>query len=79
MEVRFHTFYISFQAEVYSIKACLAENLHRIYMNRNIYIPSDSQAAIKGLSSHRITSKLVWDCHQLPQATERKQRATCDT
>jgi ribonuclease HI len=49
-----------FQAEVYAIKACAVEN----YRNRNIYILSDSQAAIKALGKHQITSKLVWDCHQ---------------
>jgi ribonuclease HI len=30
----------------------------------SIYILSDSQAAIKALGKHQITSKLVWDCHQ---------------
>jgi hypothetical protein len=53
-----------FQAEVYAIKACAVENLDRDYKNRNIYILSDSQAAIKALGQHQITSKLVWDCHQ---------------
>jgi ribonuclease HI len=53
-----------FQAEVYAIKACAVENLDRNYRNRNIYILSDSQAAIKALSKHQITSKLVWNCHQ---------------
>jgi hypothetical protein len=52
-----------FQAEVYAIKACAVENQDRNYNNRNIYIPSDSQAAIKGLGKYLITSKLVWDCH----------------
>jgi hypothetical protein len=50
-----------FQAEVYAIKACAAENLDRNYKNRNISILSDIQAA---LGKHQITSKLVWDCHQ---------------
>jgi hypothetical protein len=36
-----------FQAEVYAIKACAVENLGRDYENRNTYILSDSQAAIK--------------------------------
>jgi hypothetical protein len=36
-----------FRAEVYAIKACAVENLDRNYKNRNIYILSDSQAAIK--------------------------------
>jgi ribonuclease HI len=53
-----------FQAEVYAIKACAVENLDRNYRNRNIYILSYSQAAIKALGKHYITSKLVWDCHQ---------------
>jgi hypothetical protein len=53
-----------FQAEVYATKACAAENLDRDCKNRNIYILSDSQAAIKALGKYPITSKLVWDCHQ---------------
>jgi hypothetical protein len=38
-----------FQAKVYAIKACAVENLDRDYKNRNIYILSDIQAAIKVL------------------------------
>jgi ribonuclease HI len=53
-----------FQAEVYAIKECAVENLDRDYKNRNIYIISNSQAAIESLGQHQITSKLVWDCHQ---------------
>jgi ribonuclease HI len=34
------------------------------YRNRNIYILSDSQAAIKALDIYQINSKLVWVCHQ---------------
>jgi hypothetical protein len=41
-----------FQAEVYAIKAYTIENLDRNYKNRNIYILSDSQAAIKALYKH---------------------------
>jgi ribonuclease HI len=51
-----------FQAEVHAIKACAVEHLDRKY--RNIYILSDSQAAIKALDKYQIISKLVWDCHQ---------------
>jgi ribonuclease HI len=40
------------------------ENLDRNYRHRNIYILSDSQAALKALDKHQINSKLVWDCHQ---------------
>jgi hypothetical protein len=53
-----------FQAEVYAIKACEVKKLDRNYKNWNIYILSDSQTAIKTHGKHRITSKLVWDCHQ---------------
>jgi ribonuclease HI len=53
-----------FQAEVYFMKACAVENLGRGYRNRNIYILSDSQAAIKALHNYQINSELVWDCHQ---------------
>jgi ribonuclease HI len=44
--------------------ACTLENLDRNYRNRNIYILSDSLAAIKAFDSYQINSKLVWDCHQ---------------
>jgi hypothetical protein len=44
------------------------------YKNRNIYILSECQAAIKALGKYQITSKLVWDCQQsivqLPNITE---------
>jgi hypothetical protein len=50
--------------EVYAIKACAVENIDRDYKNRKIYILSDSQAAIKTLVKYKITSNLVWDCHQ---------------
>jgi hypothetical protein len=46
------------QAEVYAIKARTVENLDRNYKNRNIYILSDSQAAIKALDKYQITTKL---------------------
>jgi predicted transcriptional regulator len=49
---------------MYAIRACTAENLDRNYKNRYVYILSDSQAAIKTLAKYKITSKLVWDCHQ---------------
>jgi hypothetical protein len=44
-----------FQAEVYGIKECAAENLDGNYNNRNIYILSDRQAAIKALGKYQIT------------------------
>jgi ribonuclease HI len=53
-----------FKAEVHAIKVCVVENLNRNYTDRKIYILSDSQAVIKALSNHWITSKLVWDCHR---------------
>jgi hypothetical protein len=38
------------------------ENIEKGYTGRNIYILSDSQAAIKAPDSSQINSKLVWDC-----------------
>jgi hypothetical protein len=55
-----------FQVEAYAIKACAVENLDRNFRNRNTYILLDSQAAIKALGHHKITSKLVWNCLELP-------------
>jgi hypothetical protein len=53
-----------FPAEVCAIKACADENIKRGYHNRNIYILSDSQAAIKALDNCKIYLRLFWDCHQ---------------
>jgi hypothetical protein len=67
-----------YQEEVYAIKACAVKNLDRNYRNRSIYIPSDSQAAIKALDKYQITSKLVWDCHQsLTQLAEQGSTDMC--
>jgi hypothetical protein len=44
---------------VYAIKAHAIENLDRDYKNRNIYILSDSHAAIKALGKYQIASKLI--------------------
>jgi ribonuclease HI len=40
------------------------ENMEKSYSGRNIYILSDSQAAIKAVGSFQINSKLFCDCHQ---------------
>jgi hypothetical protein len=40
-----------FQAKIYAIKACIMGKIEKGYICRNIYIPSDSQAAIKALVS----------------------------
>jgi hypothetical protein len=40
------------------------ENTEKGYKGRNIYILTDSQAAMKVLNNFQINSKLVWDCHQ---------------
>jgi hypothetical protein len=53
-----------FQAEIYAIKACIMEITEKGYKGRNIFILSDSQAAIKALNNFQINSKLVWDCYQ---------------
>jgi hypothetical protein len=57
---------------VYAIKACTVENLDRNYKNMNIYIVS--QAAIKAIFKHQISSKLVWDCHQSHMQLARHNR-----
>jgi hypothetical protein len=52
-----------FQAEIYIIKAGIM-NIEKSYTGKNIYILSNSQAAIKALECFHINSKLVWDCHE---------------
>jgi ribonuclease HI len=66
---------IVFQAEMYAIKVCMVKNLDMNYRNRNIYILSGSQTAIKFLSNHPITSKLVWDCYQSIMQLDEHNRA----
>jgi hypothetical protein len=53
-----------FQAETYTIKACILENREKGYTGRSSHILSDREAAIKALDSFQINSKLVWNCHQ---------------
>jgi ribonuclease HI len=53
-----------FQEEIYAIKACIMENIEKDYKGRNVYIFSDSQAAVKALNNFQINSKLDWNCHQ---------------
>jgi hypothetical protein len=48
--------------------------MDRNYKNGNIYILSDSQAAIKALGKYQITSKLVWECHQSFMQLARQNR-----
>jgi ribonuclease HI len=44
--------------------ACVVDNIKKGYWTRNIYILSDSQAAIEALDKCKINSKPVWECHQ---------------
>ncbi|XP_061729791.1 uncharacterized protein LOC133534609 [Cydia pomonella] len=48
-----------FQAETYAIIACVHENIVRQTQGKNIYILSDSQAALKALMAPRVDSRLV--------------------
>jgi ribonuclease HI len=59
---------------VYALKARADDNIDRNYKNRNTYILSNSQAAIKALGKHQITSKLIWDCHQSLTQVARHKR-----
>jgi ribonuclease HI len=51
-----------FQAEIVAIEQCAREIIRRSYEDKTIVIYSDSQAAIRALSSCKISSKLVRDC-----------------
>jgi len=57
-----------FQTETYVILQCACENIRRTYKNKRSLIVSDSQAAIKSLSSPRVTSGLVAECLDAPFA-----------
>jgi len=51
-----------FQTEIYANLQCARENIRRAYNNKRILIFSDSQVAIKALSSPKVTSGLVAEC-----------------
>jgi hypothetical protein len=51
-----------FQTEIYVILQCACENIRRAYKNKWILIFSDSQSALKVLSSPKVTSELVVEC-----------------
>ncbi|KAJ8915456.1 hypothetical protein NQ315_003219 [Exocentrus adspersus] len=51
-----------FQAEVYALLQWARENNFRAYRNKRINILTDSQAALKGLRNHKVTSRLLWEC-----------------
>jgi len=56
-----HKFAMVFQTEIYAILQCACENI-RAYKNKRILIFSDSQVALKALSSPKVTSGLVAEC-----------------
>jgi hypothetical protein len=47
-----------------AIKARVAQNLDRGYRNRNLYILSVTQVAIKAPDNYQTNTNLVWNCHQ---------------
>jgi len=51
-----------FQTEIYAILQCACENIRRAYKNKWIIIFSGSQAALKALSSMKVTSELAAEC-----------------
>ena len=53
-----------YQAEIYAILACALENLARGYQGLHIYICTDSQAALKALTSRRVTSRITLECRE---------------
>ena len=55
---------LGFHTTVYDNRVCVIENVEHGYTGRNMYIPSDSQAAIKVQDNFQINSKSVWDCRQ---------------
>jgi len=72
--VSFLGFRPQYSRQIYAIDAHKIENIEKGYKDRNIYILSDSQAAIKALNNFQINSRLVWDCHQsLVKLTECKR------
>jgi len=51
-----------FQTEIFAILQRARENIRRAYKNKRILIFSDSQAALKALSSPKVTSGRIAEC-----------------
>jgi hypothetical protein len=51
-----------FQTEIYAILQCAYKNIRRAYRYKQMLIFSDSQTALKALSSPKVTSRLVAEC-----------------
>ena len=51
-----------FQTDLYAILQCACKNIRRAYKNKRILNFSDSQIALKALSSPNVTSGLVAEC-----------------
>jgi hypothetical protein len=60
--LRLGKFATVFQTEIYAILQRECENIRRAYKYKRILIFSDSQAALKALSSPKVTSGLVSEC-----------------
>jgi ribonuclease HI len=65
-----------FQAEVKAIELCVDECLERGIEGRNIFICSDSQAALKSLKNPKVNSKTVWNCLQKLQSIGNRNEVT---
>ncbi|XP_063379410.1 uncharacterized protein LOC134666190 [Cydia fagiglandana] len=63
-----------FQAETFAIIACVHENIVRRTQGKNIYILSDSQAALKALEAPRVDSRLVYNGVQALNQLGRQNR-----
>ncbi|XP_061715621.1 uncharacterized protein LOC133523883 [Cydia pomonella] len=68
-----------FQAETYAIIACVHENIVRQTQGKNIYILSDSQAALKALRAPRVDSRLVYNGVQALNKLGRQNRVQLNT
>ena len=65
-----------FQTEIHAIQTCALLNLNKGLKGANITIYSDSQAALRALSSWSFSSKLVKECFDILQRLASDNRVT---
>lgn len=65
-----------YQAELFALDQCLQMNLDRNYRSRDIAIMSDSQAALRSLTSFVITSKMALECRTKLNELSRLNKVT---
>jgi ribonuclease HI len=68
--------WVNIQTKIHAILQCACDNIRRSYRHKRILIFSDSQAALKELSSPNVTLGLVAECLDAVSALASRNKVT---